>query len=317
MNALAELMPGTSQIRELRGQLRHDVSMAEYVSWRAGGRAEMMYEPADSEDLVCFLQQLPLETPVYWLGLGSNLLVRDGGLSGVVIRTHGALRELRLEQMKDGQGSVYAEAGVALPKVARYCASHDLTGAEFMAGIPGTVGGALAMNAGCYGGETWRVTEQVMTVDKTGQVRMRKQSEFHIGYREVEAKCREQQEWFLGAYFLLPVGDGRISRAKITELLRSRVASQPLGQANAGSVFRNPEGDHAARLIEACGLKGKQLGGAQISMKHANFIVNIGQATASEIEELMTQVKEIVAQQTGIHLVHEVRIIGERTGVSV
>jgi UDP-N-acetylmuramate dehydrogenase len=310
-------MPANLQIKPLRGLLRHDVSMADYVSWRAGGRVEMMYEPADSEDLVCFLQQLPSETSVYWLGLGSNLLVREGGLSGVMIRTHGALRELRLEQIKDGQGSVYAEAGVSLPKVARYCANHDLTGAEFMAGIPGTVGGALAMNAGCYGGETWQVTEKVMTVDRIGRVRMREQSEFHIGYREVEAKHGEQQEWFLGAHFSLPVGDGRVSRTQITHLLQSRIASQPLGQANAGSVFRNPAGDYAARLIETCGLKGKQLGGAQVSLKHANFIVNTGKATASDIEDLMTKIKEIVAQQTGINLVHEVRIIGERTGVSV
>ncbi len=300
--------------QNLRGKLQHDVAMAQYVSWRAGGRADMLYEPADLDDLSVFLQQLPLTTPVYWIGLGSNLLVRDGGGRGVIIRLHGALRELRLETVNDGVPGVYAEAGVALPKVARFCANHVRAGAQFMAGIPGTGGGALAMNAGGYGSEAWAVTAAVLTMDRAGQMRRRVHADYSVAYRHVQAAVPVAQEWFVGAWFALVPGDGQLSRQKITELLRRRIDSQPLNQPNAGSVFRNPPGDHAARLIESCGLKGKQIGGAQVSMKHANFIVNSGHASAADIEELMAYVADSVARTTGVRLEHEVRIIGERMG---
>jgi UDP-N-acetylmuramate dehydrogenase len=304
----------------LRGSLMSDVDMSRYVSWRAGGHAEQLYAPADLDDLCAFLGSRAGDQTLYFVGLGSNLLVRDGGVRGVVIHLHGALRELRCDdrrqEARPGEpepsfGVVYAEAGVASPKLARFAANKNLVGAEFLAGIPGTVGGALAMNAGCYGGETWNYVSRVLTVDRHGTLHKRSPKDFGIGYRHVEAVQR-REEWFVAAWFLLPRGNGAVGRQKITELLEKRVASQPLNLPNAGSVFRNPPGDYAARLIESCGLKGHKLGQAQVSEKHANFIVNLGGATASDIEDLIELVQWRVASRTGIQLQREVRIIGAR-----
>ena len=243
-------------------------------------------------------------------GLGSNLLVRDGGLRGTVIFTHWALRALRLA----APGRVCADAGVASPKVARFAAVNELAGAEFLAGIPGTVGGALAMNAGCYGGETWNIVESVTTIDRGGKVRTRTPGDYEVGYRHVQLKDghpHSSDEWFVGATFTLPRGSAAESRAKITELLKQRIATQPLGEPNAGSVFRNPKGNYAARLIEACGLKGRAIGGAEISRKHANFIVNLGNARAADIEALIQLAERGVQEKFGIALEREVRIVGE------
>ena len=278
--------------------------MARHVSWRAGGRAERFYVPADVADLGVFLASLPPGEPLLFVGLGSNLLVRDGGFAGSVVLMHDA----RLHAELRGE-LVYAQAGVAAPKVARFAARHARSGAEFLAGIPGTVGGALAMNAGCYGGETWQIVERVETIDRQGRVFSRLKSEFDIGYRHCGSP---REEWFVAACFSLQPGDGEASRARIKELLARRIASQPLSLPNAGSVFRNPPGDHAARLIEACGLKGFARGGARVSEKHANFIVNPdGAARAADIEFLIEAVRDKVQQKTGIDLVREVRIVGE------
>ncbi len=289
----------------LRGELRLYEPMARHTSWRAGGCAERAYTPADLDDLCAFLTTVPLREPVYWVGLGSNLLVRDNGLRGTVIFTHGALKTLRHEG-----NVIYAEVGVASPKVARFAAILELAGAEFMAGIPGTVGGALAMNAGCYGGETWAIVESVTTLDRAGEFRQRTRANYDIGYRTV-VLCEDGEEWFVAARFKLPRGDGAKSRATITQLLEQRIAAQPLNQPNAGSVFRNPPGDYAARLIEACGLKGRVLGGARISDKHANFIVNLGSARASDIEALIKLAQGAVQEKFGIALEREVKIVGE------
>ena len=301
----------------LRGRLDHDVDMGRHVSWRAGGRAERVYRPADLDDLCAFLREQPADAVLHFVGLGSNLLVRDGGLKGTVLHLHGALGRVEIDEPKrDGPamsplGLIYAEAGVASPKLARFAANHGLVGAEFLAGIPGTVGGALAMNAGCYGQETWESVSQVLTVSRQGVTRRRSPREFRVGYRHV-APDAARDEWFAAAWFTLPRGDGQASRARIKELLQRRIASQPLQLPNAGSVFRNPPGDHAARLIESCGLKGARLGGARVSEKHANFIVNQGGATAADIEALIDQVAATVKARTGVQLIREVRIIGER-----
>lgn len=279
--------------------------MARHVSWRAGGPADRFFVPRDLEDLSRFLKGLPENEAVLFVGLGSNLLVRDGGFRGTVILTHSAKLRPQLRA-----GLVYAEAGVASPKVARFAALHQLTGAEFLAGIPGTVGGALAMNAGCYGSETWDIVEKVLTLSRSGEIHERKKTQFEIGYRH----CRAPAEgWFAAAYFRLEAGDGEASRARIKEFLARRIATQPLQFPNAGSVFRNPPGDHAARLIESCGLKGLQRGGARVSEKHANFIVNPdGAASAADIEWLILEVKRTVRERTGVELIPEVRIVGER-----
>lgn len=278
--------------------------MARHVSWRAGGAADRFYAPRDLADLSAFLRSLPGHEPLLCVGLGSNLLVRDGGFRGTVILTHQARLAPAMRE-----GLVYADAGVASPKVARFAALHHLSGAEFMAGIPGTVGGALAMNAGCYGSETWDIVARAVSVDRGGELHEREKSEYDISYRHCHFA---KEEWFVGAYFRLQPGDGEESRRRIKEFLARRIATQPLQLPNAGSVFRNPPGDHAARLIEACGLKGLQRGGARVSEKHANFIVNPhGAARAADIEWLILEVKRVVAQRTGVRLVPEVRIVGE------
>jgi UDP-N-acetylenolpyruvoylglucosamine reductase len=311
----------------LRGKLSRDVPMRKYTSWRTGGVAERMYLPADLEDLLVFLRGLPSDEPLYAMGLGSNLLVRDGGLRGTVLMLHGTMNGLHLEL----DGSVYAEAGVPGAKLARFAAAHDLQGAEFFVGIPGTLGGMLAMNAGCYGSETWERVLRVQTVNRQGEVHVRTAADYEIGYRHVALLPSPQsspasgrrgererlslipasEEWFVAAWLQFAKGDGESVRQEIKALLSKRIASQPLNMPNAGSVFRNPQNDHAARLIEQCGLKGKQVGGAQVSEKHANFIVNVGAATAANIENLINEVQATVEQQTGVRLQCEVRIIGE------
>jgi UDP-N-acetylmuramate dehydrogenase len=293
----------------LRGTLRNNVAMSKYTSWRTGGTAERMYQPADLGDLLKFLRSLPDDEPLYAVGLGSNLLVRDGGLRGTVLLLHGTLSALHIEI----DGSVYAEAGVPGAKLARFAASHNLCGAEFFAGIPGTLGGMLAMNAGCYGSETWEKVLRVQTVNRRGEVHVRTVADYEIGYRQVVKReaGEEQDEYFIAAWLQFSKGDAESARRTIRSLLIKRIASQPLNMPNAGSVFRNPPGDHAARLIEQCGLKGREIGGAQVSEKHANFIVNTGDATAMDIEKLIVEVQAAVEQQTGVHLQCEVRIIGE------
>lgn len=291
----------------LRGTWGENASLAPYVSWRAGGRAKRTYAPADLEDLVALMRNLPQEEPLLMVGLGSNLLIRDGGFNGTVILLHGNVRELR----NDGPW-VYAEAGAASPKVAHFAVDHELTGAEFLAGIPGTIGGALAMNAGCYGGETWNIVEQVVTLDRRGRMHLRAPKDYDIGYRHVALR-KAKEEIFLAAWFKLEPGDKNASKLQIKEWQERRLQTQPLQFPNAGSVFRNPPNDYAARLIEEVGLKGHKIGGAQVSDKHANFIINYeNTATAADIENLIRYVQHMVEQQRGIKLIPEVKIVGDK-----
>jgi len=309
---------------DLRGELRRNEPMARHVSWRAGGVADRSYFPAALADLRAFLGAVAADEPVCFVGLGSNLLVRDGGFRGTVVFTHRALAGLHL--LDPPTGGIYAEAGVASPKVARFAALNNLTGAEFLAGIPGTVGGALAMNAGCFGRETWEIVARVRTIDRAGRLYERAPADYRIEYRSVVLKDKAgagassdsssliphpSDEWFVAAVFKLPRGNGMQSRRTIKELLQRRIATQPLDQPNAGSVFRNPPGDYAARLIEQCGLKGHAVGGAVISPRHANFIVNTGTARAADIESLIELAQAAVQSRFGITLEREVRIIGE------
>jgi UDP-N-acetylmuramate dehydrogenase len=293
----------------LSGSLRLNEPMAKHVSWRAGGVAARAYIPASSADLAAFLATLPGHEPVCFVGLGSNLLVRDGGYRGTAVLMHSPRGAMRVEDEL-----IYAEAGVACPKVARLAATHGFEGAEFLAGVPGTVGGALAMNAGCYGSETWDVVAKTLTVSRAGKLSERGSADFEVAYRRVGLRGRKlgEDEWFLASWFRLRPGDEKRARARIKELLAMRIATQPLDLPNAGSVFRNPPGEHAARLVEACGLKGYAIGGARISEKHANFIVNPkGKACAADIEALIEHARKAVKERFGIELVPEVRIIGE------
>ncbi len=292
----------------LRGNLALDAPLARYTSWRAGGGADVVYVPADRDDLALFLRQLPIFESVTVLGLGSNVLVRDGGVRGAVILLHNPGGVLAV-----ADGFIYAEAGLACPKVARFAARHGCAGAEFLAGVPGTVGGALAMNAGCYGGETWPHVAKVELLLRDGSFVVRTPADYAIGYRSVKrADGRPAEGIFTAAWFRFPPGDGDASRARIRELLARRIATQPLNLPNAGSVFRNPPGDYAARLIEEAGLKGFAVGGARVSEKHANFIVNAQRlATAADIEALIEHVRAVVAARTGVILELEIQIIGE------
>ena len=302
--------------------------MARHTSWRTGGPADRAYLPVDLDDLSAFLRSVPASEPVFMVGLGSNLLVRDGGVRGTVILTHWALRTIEVKREEPGHGEIYAEAGIASPKVARFAAMHGYRGAEFLAGIPGTVGGALAMNAGCFGGETWKIVERARTIDRSGILRERSSEDFEIDYRHVRLKSdtatvemgipaepssdvAHLEEWFVAATFRLPQGDRQSSRRIIKGLLQKRLATQPLEQANAGSVFRNPPNEYAARLVEACGLKGRAVGAAQVSPKHANFIINTGGARAADIEALIELIERSVREKFGISLEREVRIVGE------
>jgi UDP-N-acetylenolpyruvoylglucosamine reductase len=309
---------------KLHGTLRCNVAMSRHTSWRAGGYAKRVYQPADLDDLKVFLQTLPANEQIIAVGLGSNLLVRDGGLRGTVLLLHAALTEMHIDE----DGLIYVQAGVSGAKLARFAARHNLAGAEFFAGIPGTLGGMLAMNAGCYGGETWNVVANVQTLTHDGTLLEHTPDDYEIGYRHVELRKKDsglehhddhipeflsalREEFFVGARLRLPAGDGEVARREIKALLSKRIAAQPLNFPNAGSVFRNPPNDYAARLIEQCGLKGLQIGGARVSEKHANFIVNASEATAADIENLINKVQTTVQQKTGIYLHPEVRIIGE------
>lgn len=297
------MMAADSQTPEPRGVLRHDEPMSRHTTWRVGGPARVWYQPADLEDLAAFLAGLPEGEEIVWVGLGSNLLVRDGGIPGVVIAPFSGLN--RMERLDAGR--VRVEAGVSCAKLARFCARQGLAGGEFFAGIPGTVGGALAMNAGAFGGETWERVVAVETLDRHGRIRERATDEYTIGYRTVQGPAGE---WFVAAHMEFPAGDTAAAQANVRQLLARRGETQPTSQPSCGSVFRNPQGDHAARLIEACGLKGHCIGGACVSDKHANFIINAGEATAAEIEQLIGQVQYRVAEQFGVELQTEVRIIG-------
>ncbi len=287
-----------------RGDLRFDEPMDRHVSWRAGGKARRFFQPADLADLCAFLCDQDSAEPLLWVGLGSNLLVRDGGFPGTVIMLFGVLASL---EWLDAQ-LLRAGAGASCAKVARTASRAGLTGVEFLAGIPGTMGGALAMNAGAFGGETWSHVAAVETVDRQGRLHTRTPDEFSVSYRSASGM---PDEWFVAAHLVLDKGDAVQAQGRIRELLAQRGASQPVQQYSCGSVFRNPPGDYAARLIEACGLKGSRVGGAQVSEKHANFIINTGNASATDIEMLLLQVQRTVEQQQGVRLETEVRIVGE------
>ncbi len=298
------MMSAVTLAPECRGKVKKQESMSRHTSWRVGGPADCFYIPADLDDLSNFLSLTQYEGELIWLGLGSNLLVRDGGIRGRVIHTVGVLDSLYLISGTD----VYLGAGATCAKAARFCAAQGLVGAEFLAGIPGTIGGALAMNAGAFDGEIWDAVIEVETINKEGDKFVRAAEEFEISYRSARFQF---QEWFLGARLRLTRGDAESSVRRIKALLAKRNESQPVGYASCGSVFRNPEGDYAGRLIESCGLKGHRYGGAMVSEKHANFIINTGRANASEIESLIHFVQKIVFKKRGVSLFTEVKIIGE------
>jgi len=290
--------------QSMEGVLLKNEPLARYTSWRVGGMAERFYKPSCIADLQNYLSSLANEENVVWLGLGSNVLIRDGGIKGSVIYTRGCVSEIKFTSSDE----MYVEAGVPCAHVAKQSVEKGLTGAEFLAGIPGTMGGALTMNAGAFGGEVWDLVSTVVLINKKGELVTRRADEFDIAYRSVNLN---EGEWFVSTTLKIPKGDGQKGKERIRQLLAKRSETQPTNLPSGGSVFKNPEGDHAARLIEACDLKGYRIGSAQVSEKHANFIVNQGDATASQIEELIKYVRNDVLDKQGVNLQTEVRIIGE------
>ena len=288
------------------GELLLQESLADYTTWRSGGVAKALYKPTGISDLSLFLQQLPESERVLWLGLGSNSLIKDVGFSGTVILTQGCLSGIELI----GDASIRVEAGVSCAKMARFGARNQLVGGEFWAGIPGTMGGALRMNAGCFKGETWQSVVEVETMTRQGEIRRRKPSDFNVSYRHVTGLSED--EWFISATCRLTPGDKDKSLQLIKELLDHRAETQPTSEYNCGSVFKNPTGHYAAKLIESCGLKGMSLGGAMVSTKHANFIINHeGLASSLDIEQLIQHVRKTVFEKTSIELLHEIHILGD------
>ncbi len=286
------------------GSLLVNEPMSKHTTWRVGGPAEHYFIPADENDLSQYLSALDTEENIFWLGLGSNLLVRDGGIKGTVIATANALSGIELI----GEDVVEVGAGVPCAILARFCARNHLVGGEFFAGIPGVVGGALRMNAGAFGGETWPLVNKVKTIQRDGKMQWRDKSDYTTGYRHVEGP---ENEWFIKAQFKFKTGDGTKAAADIKQLLAKRAATQPTGTANCGSVFRNPENGFAAQLIEEAGLKGYRIGGACVSEKHANFIINDEKAKAADIENLIHYVQQLVFEKKGVQLKTEVHVVGE------
>ena len=288
---------------DLKGQLRLNEAMSKHCSWRAGGIAERFFEPLDVADLEAFLRCAPTEEPITWVGLGTNLLVRDGGVQGTVIATNRALGKCTW----DAPEVLVAEAGVPSAKVAKEAARAGAGGGEFLAGIPGTLGGALAMNAGAFGTEIWDLVCEVETIDRRGCRHIRSRADYDVAYRKVEGPAGE---WFISAKLKLNMDTDSATIDRTRELIGQRNAAQPTGQASCGSVFKNPAGDFAGRLIDQAGLKGLRVGGCYISDKHANFIINDGWASATDIESLIGHVQQKVLARYGIQLELEVRIIG-------
>ena len=290
----------------IRGVVRTGEPLARHTSWRVGGPADRYFEPADRDDLIAFVRQLPADEPVLWLGLGSNLLVRDGGFRGTVIALHGALDELRLE----AADCLYAEAGLHCARLAKFAERQQLAGLGYMAGIPGTVGGALAMNAGAWGGETWPTVAEVEVLMRDGSTAWLPPSAFQTGYRTVLPPT--DVLGFLAARFTVSADADGAYAAATRASLAQRKATQPVGKPSAGSTFRNPPGDHAARLIESCGLKNHRIGGAHVSQQHANFILTEDGACAADVETLIEHIRHVVKQQTGVDLHTEVKMVGEK-----
>jgi UDP-N-acetylmuramate dehydrogenase len=286
-----------------RGRLTADAPLGPQTWFRAGGNAEVLFRPADTEDLAAFLEALPMDVPVTVLGVGSNVLVRDGGIRGVVIRLMRGFTGVTV----DGN-EVIAGAGAPDLNVALTARDHALTGLEFLSGIPGTLGGAFPTNAGAYGGDLAQVLISAEAVDRTGKVRTVTPAELGLGYRHSTAPAG----WiFTSARLRAAPGDQLAIARRIAEIDSARAKSQPRSRTG-GSTFANPTNLRAWELIDRAGCRGLTVGAAQVSDKHTNFLINTGEATAADIEGLGEEVRRRVFEQSGVLLQWEIRRIGER-----
>ena len=289
-----------------KNKIYNDISLKKFNSWRVGGVAKNFYICSDKNLLAANIKNKVLKLPLYFIGLGSNTLFRDGVINGTIIMMDKGMSEIIFED-----NEFYVESGTRCSKLARYVAKRGFKDSAFLAGIPGTIGGALSMNAGCYGFEIWDFVSKVLLVDLDGNEVVRDKTEFNIGYRKALNK-NVQIEYFLGVWLNFPKGEITSAQKVIEDLLRHRKQTQPIEWPSAGSTFRNPVNNYAAKLIEECDLKGFTIGGAQISKKHANFIINLGNASASDIEKLINFVKKRVYELKNILLETEIKFIGAK-----
>ncbi|HVJ42576.1 MAG TPA: UDP-N-acetylmuramate dehydrogenase [Dongiaceae bacterium] len=286
----------------VRGRLSEGSSLANVTWFRVGGPAEVLFKPADLEDLRQFIARKPADVPVTLLGVGSNLLVRDGGIPGVVIRLGRAFAEIRIEGNRVIAGAAALDLNVAL-------AARDagLAGLEFLSGIPGTIGGALRMNAGAYGSDVAAVLQRATAIDETGDLRQLDHADMGFTYRHSTVP----EEWiFVGGEFACNPDQVAAIQERIQSIQQSRAESQPIRARTGGSTFVNPTPHRAWELIDAAGCRGLKLGGAMVSEKHCNFLINTGAATAADIEALGEEVRRRVREQSGINLQWEIKRIG-------
>jgi UDP-N-acetylmuramate dehydrogenase len=287
-------------LTQIRGKIAYKYSIKKHNSWRVGGAVKCCFWPADLADLQVFLTTLPADERIIFLGLGSNVLFPDGLLDATVIITVKGLGAIRV--LDDHR--LYVECGVSCAKVAKQSVQMGFADGAFFSGIPGSMGGALRMNAGAFGGETWRVVESVNILSRSGTIETVPANSLTVAYRHVELP---DQGWFVSGNlaFQTPAVAGP---DPISTLLKKRNHAQPIGSFSCGSVFKNPIGQFAAALIDQCGLKGMRIGDAVVSLKHANFIVNEGAATAADVSALMRHVQQVVAEQYAVWLEPEVKI---------
>ncbi len=309
-------------MEKLDGRFLNKESLSSYTTWRVGGPADQIYMPATIEGIGEFLKTIPVEMPIFWIGRGSNLLVRDGGIRGVVIAlTEGVDRIDTVDS-----GVIRAEAGASLSRLSSFVRKKGSRALDFLSGIPGSVGGALAMNAGAFGAEIWDYVAGVEVMNRSGNTLYRSAGDYRTGYRAVALRNgggSGSEEWFVAAFIHNSDGedDSKPTTSKsehsvngaerLRDQLSMRNSSQPMAMNSCGSVFMNPPGDFAGRLIEQSELKGFCIGGACVSEQHANFIVHSGDATAVDIEKLINHVFDVVKQRHGIALRSEVRIVGD------
>lgn len=289
---------------EVRGRYRFDADLSKTNWFQVGGAADVLFKPADADDLAYFMQYKPADLPVIVLGVGSNVIIRDGGIEGVVIRLGRGFTEMSRQGTQLTVG-----AGCLDVHVAQAAAEARIAGLEFLSGIPGTIGGALAMNAGAYGHEISEVLEAVQVVTPEGEVRWESPSRFCYAYRHAEIP----QGWiFTAARLRGKVGDVQQIQQSMAEIQAKREESQPIRERTGGSTFRNPEGQKAWRLIDEAGCRGLRKGDAQVSQKHCNFLINHGQARAADLEALGEAVRSRVAAQSGVSLQWEIKRLGRK-----
>ncbi len=291
----------------VRGRLERDAPLAPFTWFRVGGPADVLFIPEDEDDLALFLSQLDPEVPVLPIGVGSNLLVRDGGIEGVVIRLGRGFSKV---EAREGL-RIYAGAGVPDAVLAREAAKAGIAGLEFYRGVPGSVGGACTMNAGCYGSETKDVLVEANAVTRAGQRVTFSNSEMGFVYRK-SAAAAAGGLIFTGALFEGTADEPAAITARMDEITARREASQPIRDKTGGSTFKNPPGDSSWRLVDAAGWRAKLHGGAMFSDKHANFLINTGEATAADLEGLGEAVRADVKTKFGVDLEWEIKRVGRR-----